>query len=766
MAEKRTAAAAGATPEEQLRAVYAKKNKTRSSGASLSPDQSQAAAGNPPNSASQEQVSAPGTAAASSRLSVLDRARQGMETGNQQRAAAEHILGDLEGGGNNQGSENSAQIEQFQVISDFMRRVAQESIVPRVSDPVSENVEIEVRFGERHGESFSAGIRQKDFDALVKHLQGPSGQGAPGLVAKFEHSVDYLYDADGSRVRATFDEKTREVTRIESKVKYTHKDITLQDFQYDIRMAVAVETQLELPADKALPAGWTLRRDKRRWSFEEEDFAFFSVDLTQVKSQGVRSGVEGESWEVEFEFKPEVIEYALAAGPPGTDPDPDSDAAASIGELEAIAEGFWSFVGRVMGSLREHSGEDFSDVPMQQLVDEEDITDKQDTILRLVPGCGARTDFPGSMPVAFSRRHFPLVCEREYKVSEKTDGIRYLLLCYDGGVYFVDRKFDVFFIQGTEPLLTPLAPDGVTLVDGELVRHLGTNRPYFMVFDAIAINGEVVATKPLEERLKYIRESVVKPFRDGIASGEVPGTVPFAITGKQFFDKGSIKHLLSRIRTSHQEQAGSHIDRIYQEEPREWSRHHKTDGLVFTPCAEPYKPFSVFTLLKWKYVDLMSVDFLYHRQKNMFTVGAQDTMGQREEVVVPGVKFSEDDMQRMEQDIMRQRGGETIVVECTYSSQRGRWSYVTLRPDKNKPNHMVTFIDTMQSIAENISIHEVIFQLNADNAGLDWHAMVAQAMFRINQPAPTTARPHNNRPPASGAPPHRPPQQQQQQQQS
>ncbi len=56
------------------------------------------------------------------------------------------------------------------------------------------------------------------------------------------------------------------------------------------------------------------------------------------------------------------------------------------------------------------------------------------------------------MPVTFSRRHFPTIQRVPYYVSEKTDGIRYLMLVLDNGAFFIDRKFSFNFITDFEAL--------------------------------------------------------------------------------------------------------------------------------------------------------------------------------------------------------------------------------------------------------------------------------------------------------------------------
>jgi mRNA guanylyltransferase len=80
---------------------------------------------------------------------------------------------------------------------------------------------------------------------------------------------------------------------------------------------------------------------------------------------------------------------------------------------------------------------------------------------------GARGKFPGTMPVGFARWHIPMVKEREYYVSEKTDGVRYFLVVAGGTSALIDRSNAAFTTTGLD-LLHLVLPEG-TVLDGELV---------------------------------------------------------------------------------------------------------------------------------------------------------------------------------------------------------------------------------------------------------------------------------------------------------
>ena len=214
-----------------------------------------------------------------------------------------------------------------------------------------------------------------------------------------------------------------------------------------------------------------------------------------------------------------------------------------------------------------------------------------------------KLQFPGSMPVAFSRRHIPVVQKNHYFVSEKTDGTRYMLLIHyqrEFGVHLIGRKFEFITIRDEEFPLGFLAKNGVTLIDGELVWHEGHRRYMFMVFDILYFNGKNVAVENLSQRFFYIN-SVVKEFRTRYFSPEndYSHLFLFEIIGKNFFPKEQLDKLFLSIT-----ETGS--TRIY----KDLKRHHKTDGIIFTP-NDPYHLRGTSNLFKWKYPDLVPFFFYF-----------------------------------------------------------------------------------------------------------------------------------------------------------
>jgi ATP-dependent DNA ligase len=109
------------------------------------------------------------------------------------------------------------------------------------------------------------------------------------------------------------------------------------------------------------------------------------------------------------------------------------------------------------------------------------------------------TRFPGPQPVSIERRHFPLLKKQPYFVCEKTDGVRHLLVSFEGGVFLVNRAYKA------EKVSIRVPKD--TLLDGELVTSK-TGRALFMVYDAVRVKGEDLTQRPLTDRLEAARKVV------------------------------------------------------------------------------------------------------------------------------------------------------------------------------------------------------------------------------------------------------------------
>lgn len=146
--------------------------------------------------------------------------------------------------------------------------------------------------------------------------------------------------------------------------------------------------------------------------------------------------------------------------------------------------------------------------------------------------------------------------------------------------------------------------------------------------------------------------------------------------------------------------------RIFKDGER--SLHHKTDGIIFQPDA-PYKVGTDPGLLKWKWIDLASVDLrVYPATAAAGAAGGRGGGGggvrlcseagnHGEEVDLSrSVHLSGHDEARLVADM---QGSRSVIAEVALDPGSGLWVYMGLRPDKDRPNFITTVISTMVEVS-------------------------------------------------------------------
>jgi hypothetical protein len=301
-----------------------------------------------------------------------------------------------------------------------------------------------------------------------------------------------------------------------------------------------------------------------------------------------------------------------------------------------------------------------------------------------------------------------------------------LMIDKDHGIFLIDRKFDFYLVHGYDSLLSLFSTKGVTILDGEMVRHAETGslticnvlhilgKPTYLVFDIIVVDGTPCASKPLSSRLQIIGGGIIQPFR-GVE--KQLDSLPFLLIGKVFLEKHEVRKLAAYIHVKDGE-------RYYKDE----KRFHKTDGLIFTP-DEPYHPKTCKNLFKWKYLDKLSIDlrlgFNQYRQRNFSCIGTEGYD------IEYNITLKVEDQSRLNKDLQRLRDTSNVIVECSYDQWNGNWTYQGVRSDKNRPNHVKVVFDTLECICENISLEEIIYRLALDPLHDDWKQQVHTAFKAI-----------------------------------
>jgi hypothetical protein len=415
-------------------------------------------------------------------------------------------------------------------------------------------------------------------------------------------------------------------------------NIALLAHDYDVRINIATET----PDPVGAPAGgpvvnrdaWVVERRKKRTCYTVQDPKLSSswrIDYTEVDIvtrgagavAGAATGAGGThkpKKEVELEFEMErsaMLSWLrerddkVAIGVTG-------DLAAQLVRLLDLCLPFESETEREASLLMVHDAHLEHEIGALNGLIAGRAADKR-------PGKSA-FDFLGAMPVNLTRQNLLEVQSSDYFVTEKSDGVRYLLYTVPesarGGsgsgvtAVLVDRSKAVFKFRGCEAVGRALGPGCV--LDGELVFNRSFRENVFLVFDALLWRSGSLVARPFAERLERINREVLPSYARGMqehgrqeaatctARGQpnLPSN-PLQLVRKAFVSRRELGTLLGKMRNEDGERV------FFDAEPgaqqAQSRRHHKSDGLIFQPNAA-YQSGRHYDLLKWKWPELRSVD--------------------------------------------------------------------------------------------------------------------------------------------------------------
>ncbi|KAG0500628.1 hypothetical protein HPP92_000700 [Vanilla planifolia] len=220
-----------------------------------------------------------------------------------------------------------------------------------------------------------------------------------------------------------------------------------------------------------------------------------------------------------------------------------------------------------------------------------------------------------------------------------------------------------------------------TLIDGEMiidaVPDIGLKRRY-LAYDLIALNNQSVVKLPFSERWKLLEEEVIRP-------------------------RNSEKKIIER-------EGKVNLAYRYEMEP-------------FGGWDDPYVPRTHEGLLKWKYPEMNSVDFL-------FEIGGEGNQllylyerGKKKLMDGSRVSFRDDD------DVVELSGK---IIECSWDQESRYWVCMRVRTDKSTPNDINTYRKVMRSINDNIT-EEVLLDEIAEIVRLPMYADRIEKAYQLQQ---------------------------------
>lgn len=310
-----------------------------------------------------------------------------------------------------------------------------------------------------------------------------------------------------------------------------------------------------------------------------------------------------------------------------------------------------------------------------------------DTILTLknvVLSCwniGNKKDFfPAPQPVSLERCNMYKLLN-DYLVCVKSDGMRFLLMCYENVCYMVDRAFKFYAVKLNINFDALNGMNGSVslqmLLDGELILNKSKKWQY-VTHDCIVMSGVVVS-----ENIFPVRLGEISRFVKNIYTEE--GSV-FNVTEKTFLPFRSLK-LLQQV-----------VDTV----------EHNTDGIIFTPKNKKVGIHTQYDLFKWKPKNLHTFDFKITKEmiEDMINITAYvSDKGEN----IPYARCVEDSdegrifIEGLVKNCPEFANGS--IVECEFMDNL--FYPIKVRSDKVHPNSLKTIKGTLTNITEDITLEEL-----------------------------------------------------------
>jgi len=304
------------------------------------------------------------------------------------------------------------------------------------------------------------------------------------------------------------------------------------------------------------------------------------------------------------------------------------------------------------------------------------------------------TGYHGPQPVSIARKNLSQLSKFPYLVSEKLDGLRFMLYCtkFESKpmTMLIDRSFRVFILGMKVP---PQFFSG-TILDMEIV-----NNTQVYAFDLIEYSGKSYRHEFLDTRLQILQECMQK-----LQSMESHPTLKFQ--GKPFWKMDEFEMLVNR-------------------------RGHtgtKEDGYIFTPIRKPVETGTQYSLYKWKDQLKNTVDFeiVSTTHPSIFQLAIEENPQRLKWIqkifmdnfevqdfvhkvpIYPHNNSGNGFDEIVPVDDPAHDKPPRVIVECKYSLETKQWIPIVHRSDKTRPNTLRTMEKTMENIRENIQLDEII----------------------------------------------------------
>ncbi len=580
---------------------------------------------------------------------------------------------------------------------------------------LSEPRALQLAEGARAGLEFRAGVDESNVNMIKEALL------KRGFEAQEQPPTRLRVNGRGQRWELG---KNNLAVTTETKKKFFQVDVALLCHQYDIRMSIAQETP-STPGnvESATDESWTQERLKRRTTYVNKSCPW-KVDVTDVEVTHRSVGFGSERGDALTDLTTRELEVELELDATKTLQWASTKSELLLEETAQLTHQLVDLINTCVNHSVESTA--VSQKPLEQVTLSDykaairDInqrlrsTSKQDLFTH---------EFIGSMPVNLTRKNLNVVMRRTYLVTEKTDGVRYLLYVVTDPstrspvAVLLDRKGTVFRVPGSAVIGQALGLG--TVLDGELVFNRTYKKMVFLMFDVLAIGSAPKLQLSFSERIEIIAEEVnalCRRYLEAPAAAAAPEEQPLWLIRKVFRKKSEIGEIVNKLRTEEGE-------RVFYENER---RHHKSDGIIFQPDV-PYAMGTCMDLFKWKWLELRSVDLLALNtpsgELRLFAAGPEAT--EIDCMLANTVSLALFDTYRLRAD-MEEAGLKRPVVEVTYDTVVGTWRYHHIRKDKKEPNKIQTVLGVMLELAEQIPIEELEYSFLSGGASSDFSQQLSK----------------------------------------
>ncbi|KAI3973213.1 hypothetical protein MKW92_038666 [Papaver armeniacum] len=233
-----------------------------------------------------------------------------------------------------------------------------------------------------------------------------------------------------------------------------------------------------------------------------------------------------------------------------------------------------------------------------------------------------------------------------------SDGTRYMMLITYDGCFLIDRNFNFRRVQMRFPAkqMEGRETHNLTLLDGEMIIDTLPDTQKvrrYLIYDLMVINSLSIMERPFCERWEMLEKEVIEP-------------------------RTLERQYINRRRNPNY---------CYDLEP-------------FGGWDDPYVPRAHQGLLKWKYPEMNSVDFLFEVVDENRQLLCLYERGKKKLMDGYHVNFKNGE------DPSELSGK---IIECSWDSEEQVWNCMRVRVDKNTPNDINTYRKVMQSIKDNIT---------------------------------------------------------------